>query len=137
MLAFAGFVLTFLLSVGDNFFIRTVTNSFFSFIILFAAGYPLRWFLGTVAGLKPMAAETEPIPPELDLEEQTKGTAVDSITPEDDELNDLLKDQLNGSRQDSGFVPLRPEQLASNPASADRAAKALRRMTQEEGGRAE
>jgi hypothetical protein len=136
MLASTGFVLTFLLSVGDNFFIRTVTNSFFSFIILFAAGYPLRWFLGTVAGLKHMADEPDSIPSELDLEEQTKGTAVDSITPED-ELNGLLKDQLKGSRQDSGFVPLRPEQLASNPASADRAANALRRMAQEEGGRAE
>ncbi|PYI50391.1 hypothetical protein [Paenibacillus flagellatus] len=127
VLGASGFILTFLLSIGNNFFLRTLLNSLYSFLILFAVAYALRWILGTLVGLKPVAPETDAAPAEA------LGRTVDAVTPEnEDQLNDLLKEQLNRPDPDATFAPLEPKKLASIPdASGEELARAVRRLTEE------
>ncbi|TNJ64317.1 hypothetical protein FE784_21240 [Paenibacillus hemerocallicola] len=121
-----GFLLTFLMSVGSNFIVRALLNSAYSFLILFAVVFALRWILGTLVGLKgvsdPVGHAAEDV-----------GNAVNETTPDDqDQLNDLLKNQLKGPESTEPFVPLQPKKLASVPdADPEQLAQALRQLKEE------
>lgn len=119
-------MLTFLLSIDGNFFGRALLHSVYSFAIIFAVAFALRWFLGTLVGLKPLVASSEEAPDEV-------GGAVNVSTPDDQEqLNELLKQQLtpDSAPEPAGtFVPLAPKKLASvTDADAEQLAQALRQL---------
>src|SRR5690606_20811430 len=131
ILAFTGFLLTFILSAGDNFLVRALINSFYSFIILFMIGFAARWLLGTAAGLKTANSveqgDSFDVIPDV---EDPRGAAFDAATPEDGSLNEMIKEQL-GAEQTSEFVPLTPRKLASAPhEDGEQLAQALRRLTE-------
>lgn len=118
-----GFLLTFAMSIGDNFLLRSLLNGAYSFLILFAVVFALRWVLGTVIGLKGVSGPgKEP--------SEAVGKAVNETTPDDqDQLNDMLKEQLSRSEPAEPFVPLQPKKLASVPeADPQQLAQALRQM---------
>jgi hypothetical protein len=121
-----GFAATFFMSVGDNFLRTTLLNSAYSFAILFAVGFAVRWWLGTVVGLKNARSTTE-----NEKETEHRGAAVDAVTPDEQEqLNRLLKEQLAPPVSESEFVPLQPKRLTSHaPNDPKRMAEALRRLT--------
>jgi len=122
-----GFAATFFMSVGDNFLLTTLLNSVYSFAILFAVGFAVRWWLGSVVGLK----SVHPTMPENEKEAEHRGVAVDAVTPDEQEqLNQLLKEQIAPPVSESEFVPLQPKRLTS-PAPNDpkQMAEALRRLT--------
>lgn len=118
-----GFLLTFLMSIGSNFLVRALLNSAYSFLIMFAVVFALRWILGTLVGLK---AVSDPV----ELAAEDVGNAVNETTPDDqDQLNDLLKNQLKGPESAEPFVPLQPKKLASVPdADPEQLAQALRQL---------
>ncbi|MDF2815765.1 MAG: hypothetical protein K0Q81_1965 [Paenibacillus sp.] len=129
VLGVIGFGFTFFLSVGDNFLTTTLLHSFYGFIIMFGVSFVVRWVLGTLAGLKEMQDSTAV----SESSDEGKGSAVDSVTPdEQEELNKLLKDNLNGAGSSTDeFTLLKPKKLASLPAEPEELAQALRRLTEE------
>lgn len=124
-----GFVFTFLLSVSDNFFTTTLLHSFYGFIIMFGVGFAMRWVLGTLAGLKQIQETVD----HSKVSEEGRGAAVDSVTPgNQDELNQLLKDNMNGADSSSeDFTLLKPKKLTTIPGEPEELAQALRRLTEE------
>jgi hypothetical protein len=129
VLGVIGFGLTFLLSVGANFFTATLLHSFYGFIIMFGVGFAVRWVLGTLAGLK----EFQVIADNSKTPDEGIGANVDSVTPGDhDELGQLLKDNRNGTDSSiEEFTLLKPKKLASIPAEPEELAQALRRLSEE------
>jgi hypothetical protein len=103
--------------------VRALLHGAYSFFILFAVVFALRWFLGTLVGLKGVA---EPV----DLADEQVGNTVNEMTPDDqDQLNDLLKTQLNRPDAADPFVPLQPKKLASVPdADPEQLAQMLRQL---------
>lgn len=131
ILGMIAFVLTFIMSYGNNLIVRTLLHSVYSFMILFAAGFALRWILGTVVGLKQADSFTR-----TEDASEGLGAAVNEVTPDDQEqLNELLKTQLQQGDSDQSnepFVPLLPKKLTSvTNSEPEEMAQALRRMTEE------
>lgn len=124
LLGTVGFLLTFLMSIGSNFLVRALLNSAYSFLILFAVVFALRWILGTLVGLKAVPDQA------VEQAAEDAGAAVNETTPDDQEqLNDLLKSQLKAPDQVEPFVPLQPKKLASVPdADPEQLAQALRQL---------
>ncbi|RKN86498.1 hypothetical protein [Paenibacillus ginsengarvi] len=120
-----GFLLTFFMSMSENFIWRALLHGMYSFLILFAVVYALRWVLGTLAGLKNVAAPNESA-------DASAGQAVNETTPDDQEmLNQMLKDQLSAGSDDS-FIPLQPKKLVSvSDTAPEKLAGALRQMKEE------
>ncbi|GAA3406605.1 hypothetical protein ACFFNY_24455 [Paenibacillus hodogayensis] len=120
-----GFTLTFALSVSRNYMSRALLQGFYSFIILFAVVFALRWIMGTLIGLKGVA-------PQAGEDRGHIGQAVNEATPDDrDELNGMLKEQLNRSEPDGddSFVPLQPQKLATvSETEPEQLAQALRHL---------
>ncbi|TMV52056.1 hypothetical protein FE783_03680 [Paenibacillus mesophilus] len=128
LIGFFGFLLTFVMSVGSNFLVRALLHGAYSFLILFAVVFAIRWFLGTLAGLKGVAG-----PADLEADDPV-GHTVNEMTPDDqDQLNDLLKTQLNRPDAADPFVPLQPKKLASVPdADPEQLAQMLRQLKDKE-----
>ncbi|MEF3304840.1 hypothetical protein, partial [Paenibacillus sp. GYB003] len=86
VVGFFGFLLTFFLSASANFIWRALLHGTYSFLILFAFVFAMRWVLGTLVGLKSVTvAGAAPV----------AGQTVNETTPDDQEqLNELLKEQL-------------------------------------------
>lgn len=120
-----GFLLTFFMSMSENFIWRALLHGVYSFLILFAVVYALRWVLGTLAGLKNVAAPNESA-------DALAGQAVNETTPDDQEmLNQMLKDQLSAGSDDP-FIPLQPKKLVSvSDTAPEKLAGALRQMKEE------
>ncbi|RXZ76938.1 hypothetical protein EBB07_32060 [Paenibacillaceae bacterium] len=123
-----GSVLTFLFSLGANGIAVTSLRSLYAFIALFLLMFMLRFVLRLLLGHEEEAA----------VEEETRGAALDLVTPEDQEdLNDLLKSQLaSGSTgadvKETGFQPLAPPKLASTQGkSPEELAEAVRRLAED------
>ncbi|MDF2721418.1 MAG: hypothetical protein K0Q59_1093 [Paenibacillus sp.] len=121
-----GFLLTFAMSIGDNYVLRVLLHALYSFLILFVIVFGLRWVLGSVVGLKGIAVAEKP-------SADAVGTAFDAATPDDqDQLNDMLKQQLNGKEAVEPFLPLQPKKLSSVPsADPQQLAQALRQMNEQ------
>lgn len=130
MISLAGTFLTFVLNIQANPLMTTLTRCVYSFLILFLIAFILRWFLGTVAGLKTIG-ET-PMKP---ANQQHKGAQVDYLTPDSsDDLSDLLKQQLRNadSQGVEAFEPLKPPKLVkTQDMDPEELAKALRHMSEE------
>ncbi|MDF2657326.1 MAG: hypothetical protein K0Q94_117 [Paenibacillus sp.] len=126
-----GFALTFILSIEYNFIWRTLMSSVYSFLIIFVAAFALRWILGTLIGLKPQPVSDSGQPMESQLPDEPVGQTVDTATPDDqDQLNEMLKEQLNRSDSEP-FVPLQPKKLATvQETEAQELAQAVRHLTE-------
>jgi hypothetical protein len=102
-----GFVLTLLISMGNNLFMTSLIRGLISFVIWFLLAFLLRWVWGVVS-----VPEAEH---EAAAAEQERGTRFDVTTPdESDELNDLLTPRPASDQEDGkGFTPLNPPKLVS------------------------
>ncbi|MFK7695812.1 hypothetical protein [Paenibacillus sp. HJGM_3] len=129
VLGAVGFGFTFLLSVGDNFFITTLWQSVYGFLIMFGVGFAIRFGLGTLAGLK----EFQETAAQAASPEDGKGQSVDAVTPVDqDELDRLLREERSDTDPaKEEFQLLKPKRLTTLPAEPDELAQALRRLTEE------
>lgn len=125
------FIFTFLLSMSSNIWLTTFLRSLYSFVFLFVLVFGFRYLLGTFAGLNGL--------PVLDNEtsdaEEGKGTAVDALTPdEEEELHHLLKQSMNANGVSPGveFSPLNPPKLTTKGgAGPEDLAQVVRRMSEE------
>ncbi|MBP1155983.1 MULTISPECIES: hypothetical protein [unclassified Paenibacillus] len=121
------FIVTFVLSITNNIWLTTIIRSFYSFAILFVIMFFCRYLLGTFAGFNRLSA--------LDQEEGTegKGTAVDAVTPDqDEELRELLKTGRDSKGAPAAdFAPLNPPKLRVKDQSPEEMAQAVRQMSDE------
>lgn len=122
------FIVTFALSITKNIWLTTIIRSFYSFAVLFVIVFLCRYLLGTFAGLNRLS--------ELDQVEDAegKGTAVDAVTPDqDEELRELLKS--GGDSKEAAadeFSPLNPPKLrAKGQQNPEEMAQAVRQMFDE------
>ncbi|WP_274361458.1 hypothetical protein [Paenibacillus thermotolerans] len=116
--AVAGAALIFLLSYGHNPPATSGMRALYSFVIVFAVTFAVRWLLALAltGGAGPNA--TSPSPPETDgAAEDDKGQSIDFTTPDDD------KD----------FSPLNPPKLKTVRGLEDpeELAKAIRHMSEQ------
>ncbi|MFF2888099.1 hypothetical protein [Paenibacillus sp. NPDC057967] len=134
-----GIVLTVLFSIGNNPLSVIMLRSLYAFIAFFALAYPARFLMAFI--LKPPAM----IGDSQDTDE-AKGSSLDMTTPDEDEdLNELLKAQMQGATPAEeqgqgagndeaapGFRPLTPPQFVSTTnKQPEDLAKALRHLTGE------
>ncbi|WP_028550448.1 hypothetical protein [Paenibacillus sp. UNC451MF] len=132
MLGLISLVITFLSSISTNVWMTSLLRSVYSFFIVFFLVFLFRWILGTIAGLNQLQTE----PKNTALEDESKGTAFDVQTPDDEaSIHQMLKDSLDpkAPAMDSGFAPLNPPKLSSKTNSMEpgEMAQAVRRMTEE------
>ncbi|MBH5316617.1 hypothetical protein I6N90_02195 [Paenibacillus sp. GSMTC-2017] len=134
-----GVGLTVLFSIGNNPLSVILLRSLYACIAFFVLGYLVRALLAFI--LRPPAIVGEPF-----HEQEEKGGQLDLTTPdESDDLNDLLKGQLqsgaqgtdreemaNSDESDQSFRPLTPPQFVStNNKQPEDLAKAIRQLTGE------
>ena len=134
VLGFLGSLFTFALSLDGNYLTTTLKRSLCSFLIIFFLVFALRFVLGTFAGLK-QTDETEQQISESD-DELYKGANVDIRIPEEtDSMRELLKKPADGNKDGaSTFSPMNPPRFVSaDKIGSEQIAKAVRRMSEEEG----
>lgn len=122
-------VITFMLSISANFLVTAAWRALYAFVIVFAVMYVFRWLFGTAAGLKQFESGT------LAAEGAgSTGTAVDLSTPQDEDLNELLKEQLAQQSPEAAatqFEPLELPKLASkDKLDPELLAESLRHMSE-------
>lgn len=117
-----GFVLTLLISMGNNLFMTSLIRGLISFVIWFLLAFLLRWVWGVVS--VPEAEQEAAV-------EQERGARFDVTTPdESDELNDLLTPKPASVQEDGGgFTPLNPPKLVSAK-DPEELAKAVRHLSE-------
>lgn len=125
-------VITFASSISTNIWMTSLLRSIYSFLIVFILVFLFRWILGTIGGLNQLHTE----PGNAPLENESKGTAFDAQTPDDEaSIHQMLKDTIDpkAPAMDSGFAPLNPPKLSSKTSSMEpgEMAQAVRRMTEE------
>ncbi|MDQ0193466.1 hypothetical protein [Paenibacillus wynnii] len=124
-----GFVLTFLVTLGNNLLMTSLIRGFFGFILWFMLAFVLRWVLGFI-----FKESLDPNDSQSSLEENSEalGSTLDISTPdEDEELKNLLKPQPGqGSGSELGFKPLQPPKLVSLK-DPEELAKAVRHLKEE------
>ncbi|WP_168122230.1 hypothetical protein [Paenibacillus sp. HB172176] len=131
-----GIGLTVLFSYSDNPWSVIMIRALYACATFFVLGYAARGALGII--LKPPALIGE-----IEDEQEDKGGQLDLSTPDESEdLNAMLKEQLQGANangepgkdgKSEGFKPLSPPQLVStsNNKQPEELAKALRHLTGE------
>lgn len=133
-LGICGVGLTLLFSLGSNGLEVTAIRCLYAFIVFFLLAYLFRAVIALI--LQP---ELPLLPAYTQTNfEDAKGNSVDISTPdESDELNDLLKMQMDGGTkldkiEPSAFQPLTPPKLVSTQnKEPEELAKALRHLTGE------
>jgi len=124
-----GFVLTFLVSFGNNLWTTSLIRGFLGFILWFMLAFVLRWVLGTIFQQSPIPEEEQS---SGDEGETALGNTLDMVTPdEDEELKNLLKPKPGqGSGSELGFKPLQPPKFVSTK-DPEELAKAVRHLKEE------
>jgi len=120
-----GLLLAFIFSLGNNGFVVSSMRGLYGFAAFFLLAYILRGALHIIVG-SPGAAGTPEQPNDPNV-----GTNVDMSTPtEDEDLNELLKSQLEGG--ELGFKPFEPTRLVSTQnKEPEQLAEAIRHLTEE------
>lgn len=141
--ALIGFIITFLFAVRTNLPVTSLIRGGLGALVWFLLAFPFRIVFGA---LEPLPKENQgsgssaPAVPDEDV----RGSRLDMVTPdESDELNDLLKPDADKTRlteertgQANGFQPLNPPKLVSTQDNdPEELAKAVRHLTEDEGGR--
>ncbi|PZD93346.1 hypothetical protein DNH61_22160 [Paenibacillus sambharensis] len=126
----AGMLLTFLVSLGKNGFAISSLRGLYAFIALFLIGFLFRAVLSLIVGGSPA--------PVMETSSAGLGGQVDAVTPDEGEdLNDLLKSQLEGSlepdrSEENAFKPFEPKRLVSTQnKNPEELANALRHLSEE------
>ncbi|KAA9006415.1 hypothetical protein F4V43_05535 [Paenibacillus spiritus] len=135
LLGLVGFVVTFLIALGNNLLVTSLIRGFFGFIVWFLLAFGIRWVLGFIGGLSPKQENTET---EIYGEPENRGSQLDLTTPdEDEELMNLLRPEPESSsgaarseKSESSFQPLRPPKLVSTQ-NPEELAKAVRHLKEE------
>lgn len=117
------FLLTFIISIGNNTIITSLSRSVFGFLLFFSLMFPIRWFL-----LRPIREES--------AEEQKTGTKINIQTPDEDLAREIGLTAQN-EQQDKGsggFTPLSPpvlkkKQDTAEPLSSEDIANAIRGLS--------
>lgn len=136
-----GFIITFLVSFGNNVWTTSFVRSCLGFVIWFVLAFLLRFMLGILASPADAASKTpitvrDPneteIPEQLRQEDQQRGNNFDMTSPDQDsELNDLLTPKPEKDGGSTGFAPLDPPKLVSTKQQdPEEMAKAVRHLTQ-------
>ncbi|MBP3965233.1 hypothetical protein [Paenibacillus lignilyticus] len=128
-LGVGGSLLTLLFSLDSNGMAVTSLRCLYAFLTFFVLGFVFRALVALIMNPRAQALS------QLDGDE-SKGSSVDFATPDQsDELNNLLKNQMDGSLQpDSNqgaiFQPLTPPKLVSTQnREPEELAKAIRHLT--------
>ncbi|CAH1197804.1 hypothetical protein PAECIP111893_00986 [Paenibacillus plantiphilus] len=126
-----GSLLTLMFSLGSNGLPVTSLRSLYAFIAFFVLMYLFRAVFALILNAGGNAATDHPEP-----QDEARGSQVDMSTPDQsDELNDLLKKQMDGNVQlepgeQLSFQPLTPPKLVSTPnKEPEELAKAVRHLT--------
>lgn len=121
----AGTIFTFLFSVGNNPLDTTLLRSFYTFLILFAIGFAIRFLLGAV-GVNSLQARHV-------AEEQYIGSKFDMTTPEEsDSLQHAIKENLHTNNEKEQFAPLQPPRLVTKKEMpAEEMAQAIRQLSEQ------
>ncbi|NUU61397.1 hypothetical protein HPT30_13730 [Paenibacillus sp. JW14] len=124
-----GFMLTFLVTYGNNLLMTSLIRGLFGFITWFLLAFLLRWVLGV------MMKQTEPqelTDPAAGDGEEALGARLNISTPdEDEELKNLLKPKpAEGNGDNGGFTPLNPPKLVTMK-DPEELAKAVRHLKEE------
>lgn len=129
-LGIVAFLVTFLTSINHNEWLTSLIRGVYGLAVVFAAGYAVRYLLGTAAGLKHFT--NSDLHTMMDTGPDSTGMSVDLTTPpEDSLLHDMLKPSLPDSDADQ-FQPLSPQKLVSKEnLDPETLAQSLRRMTEE------
>ncbi|WP_458119155.1 hypothetical protein [Paenibacillus sp. Z6-24] len=132
-----GFVITFLVSFGNNLWTTSLFRGILGFVVWFLLAFVLRFILGILAnpaGAVPKMppGDEESIQQELSQDDQDRGSRFDVVTPDqDNELHDLLTPKPANSGQKDEFAPLNPPKLVSTKQQdPEELAKAVRHLTQ-------
>ncbi|CAM3441441.1 hypothetical protein FTE24_000765 [Saccharibacillus sp. WB 17] len=142
--ALIGFVVTFLFAVRTNLPVTSLIRGGVGALVWFLLAFLFRIVLGALEPLPKENQGSGSSAPDGIPGEDTRGSRLDLVTPdESDELNDLLKPDADQTRmtdertaQASGFKPLNPPKLVSTQDNdPEELAKAVRHLTEDEGGR--
>ncbi|NGZ75481.1 hypothetical protein [Saccharibacillus alkalitolerans] len=142
--ALIGFVITFLFAVRTNLPVTSLIRGGIGAAVWFLLAFLFRIVLGALEPLPKNKTGGGSLPPDLAANEEVRGARLDMVTPdESDELNDLLKPDADKTRhieertvQENGFQPLNPPKLVSTKEKdPEELAKAVRHLTEDEGGR--
>jgi hypothetical protein len=129
MFGAVGFVLTCLVSLGNNVLSTTLVRSLLCGLVMFLIGFVFRWIMGSLIGLKEL--DEKNVLPD-DHEDSHKGGSFDMTTPDDqDTMQQLIKQGGEASDAES-FTPLKPPKLASTQnIDPEELVKALRHMSED------
>lgn len=132
-----GFVITFLVSSGNNLWTTSLFRGILGFVVWFLLAFVLRFILGILAnpaGAVPKmpTGNEESTQQELSQDDQDRGSHFDVVTPDqDNELHDLLTPKPADSGPKDEFAPLNPPKLVSTKQQdPEELAKAVRHLTQ-------
>lgn len=100
--AVVAMVVTLITSLSNNEWTTSLLRSLYSFVILFAAVYAVRFVLGTAAGMKNFK-ETAPL----------VGQTVNLVTPADPAMPGPPGEQQSEQSEGEQFTPLAPKKLVS------------------------
>ncbi|QHT60720.1 hypothetical protein GXP70_12705 [Paenibacillus lycopersici] len=134
MLGIVGSLLTLLFSLSSNGLAITGLRCLYAFLAFFAVAYPFRALIAFI--LRPSPVSAFRMGSDADAAIEDKGQTIDYATPDQgDELNELLKHQMDGSAlpetgQPPDFKPLSPPKLVSTQnKEPEELAKAIRHLT--------
>lgn len=130
----SGLLLTFIASLGHNGLAISSIRALYAFVALFILCFLFRFILFLIAGPPPVSEELTP--EEL---EGLGGTVDISTQGYDDDLNELLKAQLDGGQRQqqetAEFRPLTPKKLVSaQNKDPEELAQAIRHLAEQPKG---
>lgn len=129
-------LITLFVSKGNNEWLTSLVRSLYGFIIVFAAMYPVRYVLGTFAGLKQFIHPETAVQTQADGgQEEPVGTSVDLTTPDEDDFMSGIGKQAPDQPQSDAFTPLQPRKLVTKEKlDPELLAQSLRQMSEQKEG---
>lgn len=134
LIGFIGFLITFAVSSGSNLLATSLLRGGLAFVAWAALAFVGNWMLNFMREHGETSEESQML---AAISEQVKGGNLDLTTPdESDEINDLLKQPIEGaipSTNQEDFAPLNPPKLVKTPNDNDpeELVKVVRHLTEE------
>lgn len=134
LIGFIGFLITFAVSSGSNLLATSLLRGGLAFVAWAALAFVGSWMLNFMKEHGETSEESQML---AAISEQVKGGNLDLTTPdESDEINDLLKQPIEGaipSTTHEDFAPLNPPKLVKTPNDNDpeELVKVVRHLTEE------
>ncbi|GIO36138.1 hypothetical protein J41TS12_09990 [Paenibacillus antibioticophila] len=130
LFGFIGFLITYAVSAGNNMFTTSLVRGLTAFAVWFLLCFIGGWVFEF---LKEQGVKEDDEVISAIMQAQGKGGNLDLTTPDQsDELNDLLKQPVGSSSQDTEFAPLNPPKLTKiDDKDPEELAKVVRHLTEE------